>query len=35
MSYITSIEKLGIEEGLQQGHEESREEGEYLKVTIL
>ena len=36
MSYITSIERLGIEEGLQQGLERGREEGrreEDLKIA--
>jgi predicted transposase YdaD len=31
MSYMTSFEKSGIEQGLQQG----REEGAYLKATTI
>ena len=33
MPYITSIERMGIEEGLQQGRQEGRQEGQ--RSTLL
>lgn len=35
VSYITSIERLGIEEGLQRGRQEGREEGRHEGILLV